>query len=62
MMPVEEPTLATVALLMLHVPPVVGLLSVVQLPTQTVSVPEMAPGAGLTVMSVVTKQPVPEIV
>jgi hypothetical protein len=62
MMPVDEPTLATVALLMLHVPPVVGLLSVVQLPTQTASEPEIAPGDGLTVISVVTKQPVPDTV
>jgi hypothetical protein len=62
-MPVEEPTLAMAVLLLVHVPPGVVLLSVMQLPTHIVNVvPDMAAGLGLTVTTVVVKQPVDVIV
>ncbi len=56
--PVTTPVLPTVAMpvaLLLHVPPVVALLSVVVLPTVTVAVPVMVPadGNGLTVITLV---------
>ena len=57
-MPVVLPAVATAVLLLAHVPPVVALVRVTQLPTHIVNVPVMAAGMGLTVMVVVVKQPV----
>lgn len=50
--PVDEPTVATAVLLLLHVPPVVALFSVVVAPTHAESVPVIVPavdGAAFTV-------------
>ena len=51
--PVEEPIVATVGVLLLHVPPVVASLNVVVEPSQTVNVPVIPAGDGLTVTIVV---------
>jgi hypothetical protein len=45
---------ATPVLLLLHVPPVVALARTVVLPWQTFGVPEMIPGSGFTVTTLVT--------
>lgn len=42
-MPVDDPTVAIVRLCELHIPPGVASLSAVVAPTQTLSVPVMAP-------------------
>ena len=47
--PVDEPTEATDALLVDHVPPETASLIVTVLPTLTVVLPEMGAAAGLTV-------------
>jgi hypothetical protein len=47
-------------LLLLHVPPVVVLVSVVVLPSQTVSVPVIVPGSALMVTVAAVIQPVPK--
>ena len=47
--PEGEPTVAIAVLLLLHVPPVVASPSVVVAPAQTLVVPVIAAGAGLTV-------------
>lgn len=48
-MPVAEPIVAQPGLLLVHTPPEGELVSVVLVPTQMVSVPEMPEGSGLTV-------------
>ncbi len=58
-MPVEEPIVAIVVVLLLHVPPAIGLLSAVVPPGHTLAVPVMAGGGGITVTVVVIAQPVP---
>jgi hypothetical protein len=52
-MPVEGPIVATVVLLLVHVPTPDGSDNVVVLPAHTVSVPVIADGKGLTVTNVV---------
>lgn len=56
--PVDGPTGATVALLLLHVPPPVALVKFSVTPEQIVVGPEMTAGRGLTVTSFVVKHPV----
>ena len=53
----EAPTVASSVLLLVHVPPVVVLPSAVFSPMQTVAVPVIAAGKGLTVTAIVLKQP-----
>lgn len=53
--------LATVVLLLFHVPSVVVLLSAVVLPAQTEVVPVIDAGNGSTVMLAVALQPVPSV-
>jgi hypothetical protein len=55
-----EPTVAMDVLLLVQVPPPASLKVLVR-PTQTLKVPEMAEGAGLTVIAVVARQPVPNV-
>ena len=55
--PVDVPIVIT-PLLLLHVPPAEKSLRLVVSPTQTVLVPVIAAGNGLTVTSFVAKQPV----
>ena len=57
--PVPDTTVAFAGLLLLHVPPLVALLSVVVVPIQADSVPLIAPGAAVTVTSYVATQPLP---
>jgi hypothetical protein len=54
--PVEDPTVATEALLLLHVPPVVASLSDIVRPAPTVLPPLIAAGAGLMVTTRVEEQ------
>ena len=56
-LPLEDPMLA-LAELLVHTPPATELVSVVVAPTQTVGIPPMTEGAGLTVIIFVTPQPV----
>ncbi len=56
-MPVERPTVTLEILLELHVPPIVVLVSVVEVPLQIVVVPAMLATDGLTVAVIVVKQP-----
>ncbi len=51
--PLPEPTVDTDVVPLLHVPPAVALLSVVVSPAQTLFVPDMEAGKGLTVIGVV---------
>ena len=55
--PLLPTTLAIVPSLLLHVPPVVVLLSVILEPEQTVAVPVIPLGMGLTVVRSVEKHP-----
>jgi hypothetical protein len=55
--PVELPMVATAVLLLLHVPPAVASLRVVQVPAHMVVVPMIAAGNGLTVATIVAVQP-----
>lgn len=55
--PVLLPTVATPTVPLVHVPPVVALLSVVIEPTHTVAVPVMAAGAPIIQTLYVAKQP-----
>lgn len=48
--PLTEPTRAIAVLLLLHKPPLVASLSVVDAPTHMLVMPVMAAGNGLTVM------------
>jgi hypothetical protein len=61
-MPVDDPIVAFV-LLLLHVPPLVRSLSVVVEPGQTLSVPSMPDGKGFTVTTaaLVLTQPVGKV-
>jgi hypothetical protein len=54
----EASTVATAGKLLLHVPPVVALLSVVVSPSHTCSTPVVVAGSGFTVTVVVIRQPV----
>jgi hypothetical protein len=54
--PVPETTVATLVVLLLHVPPPASLSEVVE-PTQTEGVPLIADGNGLTVTTRVAVQP-----
>lgn len=56
-----EPTVASVGLLLLQVPPVVVLPSEVTWPTQTLASPVIAAGIALTVIVVLTAQPVGKV-
>ena len=58
--PVVDPTLAIPGALLLHVPPPAS-LNVVVKPEQTVKLPNIAVGNGLTVTSAVMIQPVPKV-
>ena len=60
-MPESEPTVATAALLLLHIPPVGASLNVVVEPSHTLVIPVMDDGSGLTVTSVVVRHPVDSI-
>ena len=53
--PLVEPIVATPVFVLLHVPPVVPLLSAMLVPTQIGVAPEMPPGVWLTVTVVVTE-------
>jgi hypothetical protein len=55
--PAELPMVATDVLLLLHVPPAVASLRVVQVPAHMVVVPMIAAGNGLTVATIVVVQP-----
>ena len=57
-MPVVEPTVATAVLLLLHMPPGVTSLSVVEKPGQTLVVPVIDAGFGFTVTGETVLQPV----
>lgn len=57
--PVAEPTVAIEVLPLVHVPPLVVLLSVAVWPTHKPMLPVMPAGAGFTVIGFVTVQPVP---
>jgi hypothetical protein len=57
-MPVKDPTV-TAVLVVLHIPPLVPSLNVVEVPGHTFIVPVMATGAGLTVIGKLTEQPAP---
>ena len=59
--PVVEPTVANPVLLLLQVPPPVISLNIVVEPVQTLAVPVMAAGNGLTVMIAVVIQPVASV-
>jgi hypothetical protein len=55
--PDEEPTVATVSLDELHVPPPMASVSVIVAPDGTVDGPEIGAGVVTTVIVVVVKQP-----
>ena len=55
-MPFVEPTVATDGVILLHSPPPV-FVKVVVAPVQTVKVPEIVPGKGLTFTVATLKQP-----
>jgi hypothetical protein len=57
-MPLLDPTVATIVLLLLHVPPETASLSVSEVPWQKVAVPPIAAGDGYTVTMAVVRQPV----
>lgn len=57
--PVVTPIVATAVLSLVHVPPVVLLLSVVVAPVHIAVVPVIGPGAAVTVIVAVTLQDVP---
>jgi len=57
--PVVEFTLAMPEALLLQVPPAVASVSVIVAPTHTADGPVMAAGAGVIVMVLVARQPVP---
>ena len=56
--PVLEPMVATDDVLLLHAPNAVASFSVVDEPTQTLFVPPIVAGNGLTVSTIVLIQPV----
>jgi len=57
-MPVEDPTVATAASVLLQVPPVMVSVHVVVRPIHTVAAPVITDGIGVTVTVAVEKQPV----
>jgi hypothetical protein len=59
--PVEEPTVAVVTSLLLHVPPDAASVKPVVKPTHTVAMPVMAGGSAFTVTVVVAVQPVAKV-
>ena len=59
--PVEEPMVAIVVTPLVHVPPPVASLRVVVKPAQTVAIPVIDDGNGLTVTITVAKQPVERV-
>jgi len=59
--PLLVPMVATVVLLLLHEPPAVASLSVVVRPEQTLAVPVMEAGNGLTVTTTDVIQPVDKV-
>ena len=59
--PVDKPAVAIPVLPLLQVPPVVASLNTVAAPTQTVAVPVMGEGNGLTVTVTVVLQPVGKV-
>lgn len=61
-MPEVLPIIAMPVELLAHVPPVVASLSVVVFPIQTLVMPVMAGGGGVTVAIVVIEQPVADMV
>jgi hypothetical protein len=60
-MPVEEPTVAVAVGLALQVPPVAASARFVVKPEHTLRLPLIAPGAELTVTTVVAVQPDPKV-
>jgi hypothetical protein len=54
--PDEAPIVATAALLVVQLPPVVLLVSVVEVPAQIADTPDIAAGCGLTVTTAVERQ------
>ena len=62
LMPVTDPealvTVPTAVLLLVHAPPVVAHVSVVEEPTTTLDAPDIAAGAGFTTIADVLKHPV----
>ena len=52
--PLDDPTVATAVLLLLHVPPVDALLNVAAKPTHIAEPPEIAAGNGITVTTLLT--------
>lgn len=59
--PLEEPTVATDVMELLHTPPDVASPSVVQLPAHILLTPVMVAGTALTVKTAVVKQPVDNV-
>jgi hypothetical protein len=59
--PDPVPTVATTVLVLVQVPPVTGSLSAILPPAHTAATPEIAPGAGLTVIFFDAKQPLASI-
>jgi hypothetical protein len=59
--PLMLPMVATVGLLLVHIPPPTLLPNVVVVPAQALLVPVMAPGASSVVNTVVVRQPVPSV-
>jgi hypothetical protein len=59
-LPLVDPTVATEVLLLVHVPPEVRSVSVLEDPTQTLVVPAMAAGSAFTVTGAVTKPVQPD--
>ena len=57
-LPERDPTVPSAVLLLLHVPPGVPSLNVVERPVQTAVTPDIGAGVGLTVTGAITKQPV----
>ena len=55
--PLATPIVATAGLLLLQVPPLVGLVSVVQFPSHTLNEPPIAAGNVFTVSTAVAEQP-----
>ena len=56
--PLVEPTVAIIVLLLVHVPPVGEEPNVIVAPGHTVPGPVIEPGSAFTVIGVTTKQPV----
>jgi hypothetical protein len=59
--PVAEPADATTGLLLVHVPPVTASLNMVVVLMHTIGEPVMIGGGALTVIVLVTLQPIPGV-